>query len=260
MEAVVLAGERPGGNELARAFGLESSVLVDVAGTPCIVRALDALRGSRSIEGGLLSGPPQEIRDRSEVVQTILENGDFSWRAPAEGPAESALDALGQTRGWPVLLTAADHALLTPEIVDGFCSLARAREADFVVGFVPWEIVHRAFPESKRTVLKFANAALCGSNLYLVRNERGLALLEFWREIQQHRKRPWRIARGIGWKTLLTYLVGRLTIEAALEAVGSRIGVRIAWVELPFPRAAVDVDSVADHALAEALLAADRPC
>ena len=254
MQAIVLAGERPGGNELARAFELPSSVLVEVAGQPCISRTIEALRGSVMIEGGVICGPDPATRATSPVIRSILEPGDFSWLPPDSGPAESALNSLNEIVTHPTLLTAADHALLTPDIVDSFCQLALLADADFVVGFVPYAIVREAFPDSKRTVLKFADREYCGSNLYLIRTDIGSRLLTFWQDIQQHRKQPWRIASAVGVKTLLTYLTGRLEISTALSNIGNRVGCRIAHVELLNPRAAVDVDSIADHALAEQIL------
>jgi GTP:adenosylcobinamide-phosphate guanylyltransferase len=254
MPVILLAGERPGGNPLAQKFGEPVGVLVEVAGKACITRTVEALLTSNSIRGGLICGPDPATRATSPVIRGILEATGMAWLPQADGPAESALASLAQVSARPVLLTAADHALLTPEIVDTFCQLALTREADFVVGFVPYDVVRTEYPESKRTVLKFADGSYCGSNLYLVRTAQGARVLELWREVQRYRKKPWRIATAIGLGTLLSYLTGRLTLSAALAAVGERAGCRIEHVEILNPRAAVDVDSVADHALAEQIL------
>lgn len=254
--AIVLAGERPGGNPLARTFDLPAGVLVDVAGKPCVTRVIETLMSSRSIRGGMICGPVASIVDASPVLKDLLARSPFRWVPPADGPADSARAALDQLREWPVLLTAADHALLTPEIVDTFTALAAVRDADFVVGFVPWPLVRAAYPESRRTVLKFAGGAYCGSNLYLVRTPAGARLIDLWRDFQALRKQPWKMARAIGYGTLVAYLLGRLSIEDALLRIGARAGCRIEHVEILNPRAAVDVDTVADHALAERILSA----
>lgn len=256
LPAIVLAGERPGGNALAVEFGVPAGVLVEVAGIPCITRVIETLTASRSVHGGLICGPEAAVTDVSPILKRLLAQTPFTWLAPASGPADSAVRALAHLKEYPVLLTAADHALLTPDIVDSFTALALTRDADFIIGFVPWQIVHSAFPDSKRTVLRFADGARCGSNLYLVRTAAGERVVELWRHLQQHRKRPWRMARAIGPTTLLSYLTGRLTLGAALDRIGSMAGCRIEHVEILNPRAAVDVDSVADHSLAEALLQA----
>ena len=256
LPAIVLAGERPGGNALARHFGLPAGVLVEVAGAPCITRTIAALNASTSIHGGIICGPDHATRATSPAVRAVLATGDFLWIPPADGPAESALSALETLAQRPVLMTAADHALLTPEIVDTFCNLALGTEADFVAGLVPYPIVRKAFPESKRTVLKFSDGEYCGSNLFLIRTEEGARLLAFWQRIQQFRKKPWRMATAIGPGTMIRYLTRRLSLAQTLDAISERAGCRVNTVEILNPRAAVDVDSLADHALAEKILLA----
>lgn len=252
--AIVLAGERPGGNALARHFGLSSGVLVEVAGRTCISRVMDTLAGSSCVDGGRLCGPDEAVLKASEPLQQLLKTADFTWVQPESGPAESALAALATVTERPVLLTAADHALLTPEIVDSFCNQTLLSDADFIVGLVPYAAVRNAFPNSKRTVLKFADGEYCGSNLFMIRTQAGARLLDFWKTIAQHRKKPWRMAREIGYGTLVRYLTGRLSLPEALQRISEKAGCRVAHVEILAPRAAVDVDSVADHALAEEIL------
>lgn len=256
MPALVLAGERPGGGLLARHFGAPANALVPVAGVPCIVRVVETLRRTRSIEGGLISGPVGAVVDQSPVFADLLRPGDFRWMAPEPGPAESAVAALASLRRWPVLMTTADHALLRPEMVDAFCEKASAVTADAVVGLARIEPVRAAFPDSRRTVLRFADGGRCGTNLFLLRNETGVRIVEFWKSLQADRKRPWRMARRIGAGVLVRYLAGRLSAAEALDRLGELAGCRLAWVEITDPRAAVDVDSVDDHALAEKLLGA----
>jgi len=250
---IVLAGERPGGNALARALGEPAGILVRVLGEPCVVRVLDALAASRVVRGGVIVGPIAAVAE-AEPMRTILAGHDLRWIAPAAGPAESAAAALRAVPGRPLLITSADHALLTPRIIDAFCGLALGVEADFVVGLVPWERVRSAYPSSRRTLLEFTDGTYCGSNLFMVRTPAGEGAVDFWRRMQSHRKRPWRMAREVGLTTLLAYLARRLTLASALARIGELAGCTISHVEVGEPRAAVDVDSLADHALAEEIL------
>ncbi|MEQ8661598.1 MAG: NTP transferase domain-containing protein [Gammaproteobacteria bacterium] len=256
LPAIVLAGERPGGNALARALGIEAGVLAPVAGRTCVERVLAALRASESVRGGLLVGPRAEVRARSAVIAVLLERGDFAWLAPADGPAASAATAFAALADRPVLLTSGDHALLTPAIVDTFCTRAQALEADLVTGLVAWDAVRAAWPESRRTLLRFADGACCGSNLFLLRTPRAAAALAFWRGVEHDRKRPWRIARRLGGAALLRYLGGRLTRDAAFALLSRRAGATIVPLMLNAPCAAVDVDSLADRELAERIIRA----
>jgi hypothetical protein len=258
--AVVLAGERPGGGALARQLGIAAGVLADVAGQPCIVRVLGALRASGCIDGGVICGPDGDVIESAPAFQGLLAPGDFRWLAPQRGPAASAQAAASAAGGYPVLLTGGDHALLEPAMVSGFCHAALARShapdpLDLVVGLVPHALVTKAFPESRRTVLRFADGAYCGSNLFALLGEPSAGALSFWSGVEADRKRPWRIARRLGLGTLLRYLRGRLAIDEAFATLSSLSGCRVGWVEVPFARAAVDVDSHADWQLANRLLA-----
>ncbi len=250
MRAVVLAGERPGGNALARSLGLAAGVLAEVGGATCLERVVAALRASHAIAGGVLVGPGAPLPQTDARVRALLDRGDFEWLAPADGPSASALAGVEKLDEVPLLLTAGDHALLTPAIVDAFCTAAGESEADFVVGLVPYGTVQRAFPASRRTRLRFSDATWCGSNLFLLRTALARRALAFWRACEAQRKRPWRLAARIGPAVLLRYLAGRLSTAQAFAALSARSGAAIGFVCLEHARAAVDVDSAADLALA----------
>lgn len=258
LRVVVLAGERPGGNPLARAMGVPAGILVDVAGKTPVERVFMALRESTRADGGLMCGPLQSIVADSAVLQALLAPGDIRWIAPASGPAASTVAALQQLDSWPALVTTADHALLTGATIDRFVDLALTPAADLVVGLVPYACVIAAFPDTQRTVLKFSDGGFCGSNLFCVRNEQGLKAVLLWREVEALRKRPWKVARHLGYLTLLRYLLGRLSSRDAFAVLSRKAGCRVGYVELEVPRAAVDVDSVGDRELAERILLGDR--
>lgn len=256
--AVVLAGERPGGSDFSRELGLAASVLVDVAGRSALGRVIDVLDSSASVDSGVLCGPAENVFRENPEFQQILEGTSFSWMAPETGPSASALAAVERMNSFPTLLTAGDHALLSPGLVDDFCSRACELDVDVVVGLVPYSIVKAAFPESKRTVLKFSNGQFCGSNLFAILNPKGKAGPAFWTHLEADRKRPWRMARKAGIGMLLKYLFRRLSLEGALESLSHAMGCRVGYVLIENPRAAVDVDSVADRDLAVKILLSDQ--
>jgi len=256
---VVLAGERPGGNPLTHHFSVSTGVMVPVAGKPSLERVLNTLDASLETDSGIICGPANKVIEHDPKLKKLLRDSSLEWLKPAAGPAASALSALKQLGHLPALLTTGDHALLTPEIIDEFCRQALTQKADYdlVIGFVPYELVRTAWPESRRTVLKFSDGGFCGANLFAVLDPEGGNALEFWSEVEDLRKKPWKIARRIGFGVLLRYLFKRLTLEDTLSALSRVSGCRIGHVQLDFARAAVDVDSVADQQLAEGILSAD---
>lgn len=258
--AVVLAGERPGGGVLARDLNLPAGVLAPLAGRPCLLRVVDALDDTPRVAGLTLCGPDRAVFERSPALAGLLRRADLRWLPPQAGPAASAAAAVAAAARYPVLLTSGDHGLLSAAMIDGFCERARAaadRGADVVVGLVPFDAVRTAFPESRRTVLRFADGGLCGSNLFALFGSAAQNALEFWSGLEADRKRPWRIARRLGPAVLARYLLGRLPVDHAFAVLSRRARCRIRWVPLPWPRAAVDVDSAADWRLADRLLRED---
>lgn len=254
-QSIVLASERPGGSRLGRECDVTASVLVPVAGQTALERVVGALSGSQSVGRLLFCGPQAAIIDRSSALQQMIKQ--HAWLAPAAGPAASSRMALDEINEYPVLLTTGDHALLSPTIIDRFCEQVRDLDFDAVVGLVPYRLVHEAYPQSKRTVLRFADEPCCGSNLFAFLTKKGRLALEFWQQVERLRKKPWRIAALLGPGFLLRYLAGRCRIQDAIDQLSERAGCRIGFVLIENPRVAIDVDSVADLQLAEQILAFD---
>lgn len=260
--AIVLAGERRGGNALAQALSLPAGVLAPLAGKPCIVRVLQALGEAQWIGDTVMCGPERSVVDGNSDLSELLAHDGIGWVSPAAGPAASAA-AGARLLTHPILLTSGDHGLLTGAIVDRFCADAwhladGGRDSDVVVGLVPWPEVQAAFPESRRTVLRFRDGAFCGSNLFALINPASDRALAFWSGVEADRKHPWKIARQLGPAVLSRYALGRLSIDQAFAALSDRAGCRVTWTTVDSPRAAVDVDSEADWQLADRLLSEDR--
>jgi len=255
---IVLAGERPGGSAFSRELGLAASVLVDVAGQSSLARVIDTLEASPSIAGGVLCGPAKAVYDSKPEIANILDGSSFEWLPPRTGPSASALAGIEKLDRFPILLTAGDHALLTPDIVEAFCNQARQQDADVVFGLTPYAGVREAFRESKRTVLRFSDGAWCGTNLFAILTPEGKAGPAFWSGLEADRKKPWRMARKIGPGLILNFFLGRLTLDRVLDSLSKAMGCRVGCVIIDNPRVAVDVDSVADRDLAEKILRAEE--
>jgi GTP:adenosylcobinamide-phosphate guanylyltransferase len=255
--ALVLAADRHSGDAVATAAGVECKALATVGGIPMVQRVVSTLRDSPKIERITLVGPARELLYTVPEVKQWLENGSLNWVEHAASPSASAARGLElENPQQPVLLTTADHALLTPTMVDYFLEQARQSGCDFVVGVARLETVKARFPGNRRTAIRLQGGPYCGCNLFAFMTERGHQLAPFWRRIEQERKRPWRVITGaLGWSAVLRYLMGRLTLEQALERLSRKLGMRIGAVALPFAEAAVDVDTPADRQLVETTLA-----
>ena len=254
--ALVLAGDRTATDPVAAAAGAPCKAFAPVCGIPVILRVLDALAASGMITKTVICGPPATALPACRELQARIESGHVTWMANLDSPGKSAESCLSRLdEKAPVLLTTADHALLTPEIVRDFLSGSVAAHADATLGLVEHGSVAAAYPGMRRTVTRLKDGHFCGCNLYALLNPRGRGLVSFWKRAEQSRKQPWKwIGQLLGPGAVLSYLLGALTLERALDEVSDRTGIRVRPVLLSQARACIDVDTVADLRLVESIL------
>jgi GTP:adenosylcobinamide-phosphate guanylyltransferase len=251
LTAVVLAGRRGGVDPVAAAAGISHKALVPVAGVPMLARVLAALRATPAVtrivvvieapESALATLPPETL----EGVQLC----------PAALSPSLSVAAVLERFGAPLLVTTADHALLTPAMVSHFLA-ASPPGADATAALARDKVILAAYPGTRRTWLRFRDGAFSGCNLFLLRNAPAAGgAVAFWRRVEQDRKRPLAMIRLLGPLAVLRFALGIMPLSAALKALSRRVGARLAVVEMPFAEAAVDVDKPEDLALAEAILA-----
>ena len=245
--AIILAGKRPGKDPVAEAAGVACKSFAPIGGRPMIHRVLDALAAAEQVGTRILCGPSQSIIALEPRLKARLDAGEVKWIGSHSTPSLStyrALQAFPDNR--PVLVTTADHALLTPQIVDYFCDEARRLPCDVAVGLTAYDGVMAAFPETRRTAIKFKDGAYSGCNLFGFLNPRSDRAAQFWRQIEKERKKPLRMMRILGWWTIVRYLMGRISLEDGLEKLSDKMQIKLCAVLLPFPQAAIDVDTVDD--------------
>jgi len=252
LSAIVLAGQRDGEDELTRHTGAACKAFIEIDGKPMLLRVIKALESSACIDKILLSGPDEKKLDRQSQIRQVIQNGAILWSPPLESPSTSTYAALGSLPpAEKVLLTTADHPLLSAAIIDEFCTRSVAMDADIVVGLADYSLVHDAWPEMRKTVLRFRGNGLCGCNLFAFLTAEGRAAANFWRSLESERKKPLRVIQSLGWWTVLKYFLGRLPLETALDSLSRQLGLRVGAVILPFADAAIDVDSVSDYQIVQ---------
>ena len=250
MTAVVLAGDRSKSDSLVNHAGTRCKALIPIDGTPMVRRVLTALKASQVAGRLLLCGPEAEALAADAPLKAQIDAGEVDWRTPERSPSTSAFHAM-QTLDpqQPVLLTTADHPLLTPEIVDAFGRQSLSGDVDVTVGLAPHALVTEAYPGMKKTVLRFSDGDFCGCNLFAFLTPEGRRAASFWRQIEQERKKPLLLIGLLGWWAVIRYRLGALPLDEALTKLSKRLGLRIRAVILPYAEAAIDVDSIADLAL-----------
>jgi GTP:adenosylcobinamide-phosphate guanylyltransferase len=246
--AILLAGQRPGENQLAAGFGVALKPLIPVAGRTMVERVLATLGACPEVGRILVLTQSPEA-----IAAALPDNPMVSVRASRDGIARSvAAVAGGPEAPWPVLVTTADHVLLTPGIVADF--LAQAEDCDVAFAMVERRTVLARFPGTRRTWLRFAGGAYTGANLFALNRPAAAAALARWSEVEADRKKGWRLIARFGPMLLIRALTRTISLHAALARAGGQFGLVVKPVILGDARAAVDVDKRADHALATAVL------
>jgi CMP-N-acetylneuraminic acid synthetase len=254
--ALILAADRGSDDPVANAAGVPCKSLAPIGGIPMVFRVVNALDSSGEIEAINLCGPPQSIVNQTADLENLIASGKVKWYANQATPSTSAYHVLQSLPDEvPVLLTTADHALLSAHIVDYFCSHAKSTDCDVVIGIARHEEVVKAYPQTRRTATRLADGAYCGCNLFAFLTPRARVAADFWRQVESQRKKPLRVMRVLGWEAVFRYLIGRLSLKEALDRISHRLGFKAGAVIMPFAEAAVDVDSASDLELVEQIVA-----
>ena len=248
--ALVLAGARPGLDPVAEEAGVPLKVLALVGEIPMVSRVLKVLEESTLVKQRVLCGPSWEVVQKQDVLHDLVNTKNIRWVAPQQGPSLSVKSFLDQShQDFPLLVTTADHALLSVEMVEYFLGEASQSQADVAVALVPYAVVAEAYPQSKRTVIRFQGGGYCGCNLFFFRTPQAGRLVGFWSQVERERKHPLRLIRRLGWGMLIRYVLGFLSLSDALRELSQRMSLSIKEIILPFPEAAIDVDTPEDLAL-----------
>lgn len=247
--AVVLAGSRPGRDRFAERHGTDLKALIPVAGVPMVRRPVEALLASEWI-GRVLVVAQQPER----IAEALPADPRLSVAASCDTIA-ATLEAIcaDPSIGWPLLVTTADHALLTPPMIDDFCR--RSSRSDISMGLVERRALSKRLPDARRTWIRFRGGAYSGANLFQLRTPKSASAIGLWRAIEQDRKKTWRLLWTLGPSLFLGSALRLLTLDKVMHRISNRIGLAIRAVQMRDPLAAVDVDKESDHQLAEAILA-----
>jgi len=253
--ALVLAGDRGPADPVCRAAGVAHKCLAEIAGKVMLQRVVEALAASPWVGRiAVVLNDPALLYGLEELRPLVQEERLLGLPA-ADSPSRSVLGALDVLNDpFPLLITTADHALLTREMIDHFCTESVAGLADVSVALTASEILLRSYPQSQRTYLKFREERYSGSNLFAFLTPAGRKAAEIWRRAEQHRKQPWRIAAVFGPVLLLRYLLRLSSLDEALERISRRLGITTVAIQMPFAEAAIDVDKPEDLELVEEIL------
>lgn len=248
LTALVLAGSREGrADPMAVAAGVAHKALLPVAGVPMLLRVLQAMRASPEIGRIVVAA-----QGADDLLASIAVVPGTIGRDAAGSPSGTVATMLEEF-GTPLLVTTADHALLTPSMLSWFVAHC-SDPADAVAAVAGAETILAAYPDTRRTWLRFSDGRVSGCNLFMFRTDRATNVVEFWRSLEHERKRPLSMAWLVGPVALLAYMSRLVTLGMMVRLLGRRTGTVLGVVRMPFAEAAIDVDTPADLILVESII------
>ncbi|MDC0116041.1 nucleotidyltransferase family protein [Octadecabacter sp.] len=254
--ALVLAGSRGPRCDVAALGPVSHKAILPINGTPMIERVVATLRAVKAINKVVVVIETPDILHNLPGLAPLLADGYLDTLTAKPSPAQSALhgfDAAGAGQDGPVLMTTADNCLITPEILEFFLSSLRD-DADVTAAIAKTDTVMKAYPEARRTRMRFRDGGVGGCNLFAFQTANARRIITFWRQIEENRKNPLTMLRQLGALTALRYVTNTLTLTQALHKLGKRTGTRLKTTDMPFAEAAIDVDTADDFHLAEKIL------
>jgi GTP:adenosylcobinamide-phosphate guanylyltransferase len=254
--AILLAGQRPGENDFAAAYGLTAKALIPVAGEAMLSRVARTLLACPTV------GRVVVLAQAPEALFT----GDAAWlrdeprigaAAGGEGISASIAAIAGSDAApYPLLVTTADHPLLRPEMVEAVIAGSAGSDAAFAL--VERKVVEQVHPETKRTWIKFSDGHYTGANLFALATPASGRAVDFWSRVERDRKKALKLLTFFGPAIFLRGLTRTISLDGAVAKASAKLGLRVKAVKLPFPEAAIDVDKPADLELAERIFAGHK--
>lgn len=152
----------------------------------------------------------------------------------------------------PLLVTTADHVLLDGAMLDQF--VAEAQGADLALAMVERATLLARYPASRRTWLKFRDGWWSGANLFWFGSRKARSIIALWQEVEQDRKKGWKILSAFGPVALAGAMLRILTLRGGVARIGRRFGLMARLVAMRKAEACIDADKMEDVELIETIL------
>lgn len=224
MHCVILAGGTVSPEDPLYAYtNGRPKALLDMAGRTMLERVVDALQGCREVENILVVGLPEDVvaqyslsfqrpvsflPDQGSMVGNMLASGDW-YREHFPGTNV-------------VVGCSADIPTLTAAIVDELIERCRPWDSAVYYIFVTRDVLEKRFPDSHRTYSRIGGLEVAGGDMAIARLDVVVERRELLESLTNLRKHPWQIARLVGLKTLLKFLLRRLTFDD-IETTATRL-------------------------------------
>lgn len=241
MDCVVVAGGVPEPEDPLYVYSQgKPKALIDMEGRTMLERVMDALQTAESVDRIVVVGlghdmglqflrpADKHLPDQGSMVGNVMVGLEWLRRT------DPAVDV--------VLFCTSDIPTITGPIVDEFVDRCRPFDHGVYYILVTREAMEERFPRSKRTYVNFPDGEAAGGDMAIAHAEIADAHEELWIALTDARKHAWRLARIVGFGTLLRYLFNRLGYRKIEETAERIINQPVRIVLDPPAELAMDAD------------------
>jgi GTP:adenosylcobinamide-phosphate guanylyltransferase len=240
MDAIIIAGGIPQPDEPLYEFTQgRPKALLDIAGKPMIQWVLDALNGSQLIDRIVLVGLSVEDGLKSDKPLSYVPNQGGMLQNLRAG-IQRVLELNPQVNH--VLTVSSDIPAITPEIIDWLIDRTSGTDYDVYYTVIPRQVMEARYPNSKRSYTRLKDIEVCGGDMNKIHARLTTSHEDLWEKILAARKSPLKQASLLGIDNLILLLLGRITLEKAVERVTKRMNLTGEAVISPYAELGMDVD------------------
>jgi CTP:molybdopterin cytidylyltransferase MocA len=248
VDVVLPAGGRIQG-DFAHTTGVSVKALISLEGESILRRTIGILRATGQIGRIVVIGPEEALEEaRAAGAEGAIAEG-------ATGP-ENIFRGLEWLRSGAngVLIATTDLPFLTPEAIHWFLS-ACPPEAEVALPLVSRQAFEARFPGMPSTYTPLRDGQFTLGCLFMIQPQTLLRNRQHLEQVFQARKSNWQMARLIGVRVALRFLLRQLTIDDIVVRAGSIMNCRGAAVLDAPAELAYDIDLPEEYAYALSHLA-----
>jgi len=243
--AVVLAGSNKQ-DAFLEEHGVSSKAELNIADKPLVQYVLEAVHNSTKIDKVIYLGKKvegldnfyDEYLDASSNITTNMQNG---LRAALNHNPEN------------IVVVSGDLLWLTGEDIDVFIetSLNECPDASLVYPIMTRAMVEESFDQPHRRYAKLNGEELTGGSVLFLKPDCAEPLLDYADRAYKSRKNLLALARLLGLKVMVKFVLRRLRVEDVEVRISQGLGVKVRGLRLARAALALDVDEAEDLMCAE---------
>ncbi|MFN2164355.1 MAG: nucleotidyltransferase family protein [Candidatus Promineifilaceae bacterium] len=241
MDCIVVAGGVPGPDDPLYEYTQgKPKALLDMEGRTMLERVMDALQTSQNIDRIVVVGLGSDmgmhflrpvdmhLTDRGGMVSNVLAG--VEWLRQDKPDIDH------------VLYCTSDIPTISGTIVDEFVRRCQPLDRNIYYILVTQEAMEKRFPHSNRTYVKFKGVDGAGGDMAIARAALADSHQELWEALTNARKHAWKLARIVGFGTLIKYLLRQLSLDDVEKTAERIINGPVGIVVDPPAELAMDAD------------------